>query len=206
MTQRDDVALVLAWREGDKEAGRELLERHFVGVFAFFRDKVPEAASDLAQQTFLGAVEARDRFDATRSFKAYLFGIARNHLLMHFRARYRGTDPLGEKSVEALTRSPSAVWAEHEQHRLLLHALRRLPLDHQIAIELFYWEGLRGAEIAEVLGVPPGTVRSRLTRAREALRDELQLLEASPGIVQSTLTGLEHWARSLREFLGERQR
>jgi RNA polymerase sigma-70 factor (ECF subfamily) len=177
------------------------MERHFRGVFAFFRNKVGDAASDLAQHTFLGAVEARERIDERRSFKAYLYGIARNQLLMYFRASNQAVAQLGDQSVEALTRSPSAVWAEQEEHRLLLAALRRLPLDHQIAIELFYWEGLSGAEIAEVLGIAPGTVRSRLARAREGLRDGLGALEASPGAAESTLSDLERWARSLRADL-----
>jgi RNA polymerase sigma-70 factor (ECF subfamily) len=202
-SERDDMGLLSSWRAGDKDAGRALLERHFRGVFAFFRSKVGQGASDLAQQTFLDAVEARDRIDERRSFRAYLFGIARNRLFTHFRGEKWATLPFGEQSVEALTRSPSAVWAEQEQQRLLLTALRRLPLDHQIAVELFYWEGLSGAEIAEVLGIAPGTVRSRLTRAREALRDELGRLATSPEALQSTLTDLERWARSLRAIVSE---
>ncbi|MCA9705484.1 MAG: hypothetical protein KDK70_06540 [Myxococcales bacterium] len=82
--------------------------------------------------------------------------------------------------------------------RLLLAALRALPVDLQVALELFYFEHIRGPELAEVLGLPEGTVRSRLRRGREILRERLQELLRSPGMVESTMTDLESWASSLR--------
>ena len=86
----------------------------------------------------------------------------------------------------------------------MLHALRAIPIDLQIALELFYWEKLSAPELAEVLEIPEGTVRSRLRRAREALEQRLRALESSPERLASTLSNLEGWALSLRDRLGER--
>src|SRR5690606_12989864 len=94
---------------------------------------------------------------------------------------------------------PSHLDARHEQ-RLLLAALRHIPLDLQIALELHYWEGMAGPELAEVLGVPEGTVRSRLRRAKELLTERLGELADSPALLESTLSDLDGWARSLEQL------
>ena len=73
----DDFELLDAWRAGSREAGSELFERHFPGLFWFFRNKAGESAEDLVQQTFLSVVESRDRFRKDASFRTYLFTVAR---------------------------------------------------------------------------------------------------------------------------------
>ena len=83
---------------------------------------------------------------------------------------------------------------------MLLEALRRIPLDYQIAVELFYWEGLTGSEVASALGVPEGTVRTHLARGRKALAERMAELEPAE-LVQSTMDDLERWAASLRAQL-----
>ena len=105
-----------------------------VGV-AFIK-RTAAYVDDLVQRTFLACLEAGDRLDDVRSFGAYLFGIARHELIQHLRRRGRGP----EDSVDDLRDgggSPSRVAAEKEEERLLLRALRRLPVDLQIAIELY---------------------------------------------------------------------
>jgi RNA polymerase sigma-70 factor (ECF subfamily) len=68
------------------------------------------------------------------------------------------------------------VLAKREDERLLTEALRRVPLDAQVVLELAYWEGLDGAEIAQVLAVPLNTAYSRLRRAKITLLDRLREL------------------------------
>jgi RNA polymerase sigma-70 factor (ECF subfamily) len=84
----------------------------------------------------------------------------------------------------------------------LLHALRRLPMDHQITLELYYWENLSGSELAEVLEVPEGTVRGRIRRAKTLLEASLAELAESPQQLESTVANLEGWALSLRDKAG----
>jgi RNA polymerase sigma-70 factor (ECF subfamily) len=104
-------------------------------------------------------------------------------------------------SAMDLAPSPVSVMAEKMQHRVLLEALRSIPLDYQIALELYLWEGLTGPQLADVLGISEPGVRSRLARAKEALRKRVGELETSPGELSSTLADLEGWAASLRDAM-----
>lgn len=197
---RDDVELLEAWRAGDDNAGNRLVRRYFSRVHHFFKSKVVEGSEDLTQQTFLACVEARDRVDAERGFRPYLFGIARAKLLHHYRRIRRHDDRLNplENSIAGLEGSVSGLVASREEQRLLLVALRQLPLDYQIALEMHYWEDMRVAEVAEVLGAPEGTVKARLARARTMLRDKIAELASDAEAKDTTVRNLERWARSLR--------
>ena len=203
-TETDDMALLRAWRGGDDRAGTTLFRRHFPSVFVFFRNKVNDGIEDLVQQTFLGCVEAGDSLDRVRSFRGYLFGIARHQLLRRFAADdSRKLRELADLPLAQLT-GPSGVMARHDEQRVLLDALRRLPLDIQITVELFYWERLKITEIAEALDIPLGTVKSRLHRARLLLREEIARSEAAGSVLQSTIDDLDAWARSLRDLFASR--
>ena len=66
-------------------------------------------------------------------------------------------------------------------------------------MELHYWEGMKGPEIAEVLGIPEGTVRSRLRRGLEAIKTQVASFDTSEVLLESTLTDLEDWAQALKD-------
>ncbi len=194
-----DFDLLDAWREGDKRAGNALFERHFDGLFRFFRYKLPDKAEDLVQQTLLSCVQAQPGFRKQSSFRTYLYTIARSKLYdaLARRARDQAID-FTTSSVVDLGESPSRVLARDQEQNLLVQALRRLPVQLQVILELKYFEHMTGPEIAEVLDVPEGTVRSRLRRAREQLQEAVQALAASPDQVESTMTRLDSWADAVR--------
>lgn len=171
----DDLELWRAWRDGDASAGNTLVERHFASIYRFFRGKLPVHADELTQQTFLACVEAKTRFRDGNSFRSYLFGIARNKLLHHFEGRGKSVraGALSRLSIMDLAPSPSGVVAQLEDRARLLSALQCLPVDHQIVIELVYWEHMPLREVAGVVGAPEGTIKSRLHRARAQLHEEL---------------------------------
>lgn len=201
---RADMELLHAWREGDEHAGRELFARHFDSVFRFFRNKVDGVAEDLTQQTFLGCLKGREKFRGDASFRTYVFSIARKRLYTHYRDRRRQGSELvfDQVSVADLARpSPTALLAEREEQQMLLRALRQLPVDMQIALELHYWEDLKVREIAEILDVPSGTIKRRLQRARQQLERHLQSLSESPELLKSTLDNFSFWAGDLRKQL-----
>ena len=100
-------------------------------------------------------------------------------------------------SVADLQPSATAAIGQREEVRLLLAALRRIPVELQVLVELHYWEGLTTGEIAEVLGIPPGTVRTRLMRAREQLDAVMQRIAESPSLAHSTQSAFERWAAEL---------
>ena len=199
-----DFDLLDAWAAGDRDAGGQLFARHFSAVFRFFSNKVTTGSEDLVQQTFLACVETHTRFRRDASFRAFLLGMARNVLYNEFRRRRRKDDRIDFTSMSAmdLAPSPSSIVAEKIDQRLLLEALRAIPLDYQIALELHLWEGLTGPEMAEVLGIAEPGVRSRLRRAKEALGKEMTALRRSAGLLESTAGDLEQWAAALREAAG----
>ena len=172
--------LLRAWRAGDRAAGDTLIAGHFESICRFFRTKLGDDVEDLIQQTFLDLLAAPA---PVTSVRARLFTIARRRLLDHLQARYRldEVELVTSISVADLRTSPSTSAARSEQQRLLHEALCRLPLDHRMALELAYWEDLSGAEIAEILEISEHTVRSRLARARQALRDQIAALDPAPG-------------------------
>lgn len=196
-----DLDLLERWKRGDLAAGNELFERHFEAVYRFFVHKAPEDATDLVQRTFLACTEARDRFRGTSSFRTYLFAIARHELLASWRARRKDALDAGASSVADLSPSPSTHMLRRFEHRVLLEALRSIPVDLQIALELHYWEQMSASEIAEVLDVPVGTAKSRLRRAREAVAEVIGKLEDDPARLETTLANLDQWAASLKHAL-----
>jgi len=194
-----DEELLLAWRAGDSQAAGALFERHFEGLYRFFRNKAPAACDDLVQATFLGCFESKVRFRAECSFRTFLFAIARNQLLTWLSKCKTGPGvAFPEDSPAEDCPSPSSALQQRREQRLILAALRRLPLDAQILLELFYWENLTGPELAEIIEVPEGTVRTRLRKARQLLEREIRVLGRDGAVVKSTLTNLDGWAASIR--------
>ena len=196
----EDLELLDAWQAGEKAAGSELLRRYFQPLYRFFCNKVDKGAEDLIQNTMLACVRGRDKYRREGSFRSFLFSVARHELLHHFRSRNRDRlvfDP-EVSSVLDLGPSPSSAMAKAREQQLLLRALRAIPVDLQIALELHYWEDLSTRELADALGIPQGTVKSRLRRARTLLEERLTELATGKDVLCSTLDDLERWARSIR--------
>ena len=199
-----DAELLAQWDAGDTDAGEALFARYFDAIFRFFRNKAPAHCSELVQRTFAACLEKRSTLRDKASFRAFLYGIARFELLrlLQRSARDREVD-LNETSVFDIDPSPSRVAAERQEHRLLAEALRRIPVDLQIVTELHYWEELSTSEIADVLDVPQGTVKSRLRRAREAIATALEALTTDPALLKSTTAGMETWVADIKGLLGD---
>jgi RNA polymerase sigma-70 factor (ECF subfamily) len=204
-TSASDEELVESWRAGDRSAGDQLFVRHFDSVFRFFAGKIHGDVEDLVQTTFMACVEGKEAYRGESSFRTYMFAVARRLLYRHWRTRSRRPQiDFAVTSLEDLGPSPSAAVRGREEQRLLLEALRRIPLQQQIALELHYWEQLSGKEIALVLDIPEGTVRSRLRLARAALEEQLCKLGSDPELLESTLGNLERWAESFRQLSARR--
>ncbi|MCB9715825.1 MAG: sigma-70 family RNA polymerase sigma factor [Myxococcales bacterium] len=200
----DDAELFGAWVKGDQAAGESLYRRYFDPLYRFFRAKAPDDYEDLIQNTMLECVRSRERFRGDAPFRAYLFGVARHRLLHHLRRK--GTNRIdfdsSQSSVADVDPRPSSVMARKAEHRLLLEAMRRIPVDLQIAIELHYWEDMTTAELAAVMEIPQGTVKSRLRRGREALQAELARLSKDPSQRDAAIGGMETWVREIRALVG----
>ncbi|MCA9699807.1 MAG: RNA polymerase sigma factor [Myxococcales bacterium] len=198
-----DEQLLVAWKAGDQAAGMALVRRYDRSVARFFAYKLergPES-EDLAQATFLAVLSGDFRGES--SFRTYLFAVARNQLLRCIRERVRDRqrfDP-SETSIAALELSPSAVLVVRQRNRLLLLALRRLPVDTQIMLELHYWEQMKIKDIAEVLELNINMVKARMKRGRERLEREMEALAESKEQLETTRDELSNWAERLRNEL-----
>lgn len=211
VAQDPDLSLLQTWRAGDSGSGNTLLRRYFQPLRRFFVNKVdPNDLEDLIQQTMLGCVRGSERFRGDALFKTYLFNIARRTLAYHHRSKRNKegrTDELDMEvvSVRELVRSPSSLVAKNRRHQVMLEALRAIPLDDQIMLELYYWEGMKAPEISQSydMGVP--AVRGRLRRAKAAFEKALAEFTDGDEEFNSTLSAFEagSWVEEIRERLDE---
>ncbi|MEM7156334.1 MAG: sigma-70 family RNA polymerase sigma factor [Myxococcota bacterium] len=199
-----DPELLTAWQGGASSAGETLFERYYPVAERFFHNKVldPCEREDLIQTTFLECVESAARFRGTSSFRTFLLGIATHIWLSRCRRAFgpRNHAALGSMSVEDMGQTPSDVIADDESKRMMLAALRSVPLQTQVLLELRYWEGLKLRELAEVLEIPDSTVKNRLLRAKQVLEQQMERLARSGQALDSTMTTLEGWAARVRKL------
>lgn len=202
----DDATLFAAWCAGDRTAGATLFDRHYEAIARFFHNKVVgPIGADLIQNTFLACVESKDKFRKESGFRTFVFAIARNILFKHYRTQRGPTGRIdfGEVSACDLDPNASALMRANEEKMLLLESLRRIPIECQEVLELLYWEQLSVVEIAEIVGSPVGTVKTRLRRGRLLLEEQMKLLAETPRVLESTLAGFERWAGAVRERIGK---
>jgi RNA polymerase sigma-70 factor (ECF subfamily) len=198
VTEPTDLALLAQWRAGDGGAGQALFERHFDSIYGFFETKCPADADELVQATFLACLRAKDQFRGDSSFRTYLFTIARNELYRVLRTRQRkggAQVDLAMSSIAELVSTPGTKMARSQEHQQLLEALRQLPVEQQTLLELHYWEDLEIAELARIFDAPAATIRTRLHRARKALRERVE--HAAPPAALESLESLDAWAKGL---------
>jgi RNA polymerase sigma-70 factor (ECF subfamily) len=200
-----DSQLLDRWADGDMEAARTLVSRYFDGLARFFRTKIGEEVDDLIQQTFMVCLKARHTLRDKASFRAYMYTVARHQVYGHYRNLRKARAGMGTSFSSFPWRgpSPSEIVADRQTRARLLEALRSLPMETQILLELRYWEQLSGPELAEVLEIPEGTVRSRLRRGVELLREGVERLARSGAGLDPLVTReLDDWAGKIRARVG----
>lgn len=174
----------------------ELLETEWSACYRLALALVgePAAAEDVTQEALLAAFEARERFDASRPVRPWLFGIVHRRALKHHRGRHRRA--AREERVARPERTDDATTAvdEAEQAALVREHLGRIRVEYRHALALRYLEGLSLAEVSEALGIPQGTVSSQV---RRGLRDLERSLSPVLGVGGSGLLAL------LRRALGD---
>ena len=188
-TGASDEQLMVAFSRGSTDSFGELFSRYKQPMFGFFRRRLrdPAQAEELTQETFLAILRASSHYEPSATFRTYLYAIGFNILRAHrrkaaFRAMFHGTER--EDREPAVRNSMDTdVWL-----RDAVNKLERL--DREILL-LREFEQLSYAEIAELLRLPLNTVRSRLFRARTALRELL----AAPAPTSSTKDFTEYEER-----------
>jgi len=173
----DDATLVRAAQAGDQRAFRQIVERYQRRVYRVARGltRSHEDADDLAQEAFLRAWRALDRFRVGEPLYPWLARIVTNLAYSLFRQRRRRPETSIEPLVEAgmqwgVDDDPSAHAADRERSAYLAEAFEALSEDHRAILVLRVVEGMSYDEIARTLEIAPGTVMSRLSRARTELK------------------------------------
>lgn len=155
-----------------------IFDRHFDAVHAYLQRRVgADLADELSAQTFLVAFDKRGGYDLAQSdARPWLLGIATNLLRRHHRDEVRQFRAYARSAVDPLLDAFDGVEARLDASRMrreLVDALAEVPPEELDALLLYAWAELSYPEIARALGIPTGTVRSRLSRARGRIRTAL---------------------------------
>jgi len=172
----DDTDLMLATRHGDEAAFTVLVRRHQKMILNYFlRLGVQYDAEDLVQQTFLRLYRYRKRYQPRAKFTTFLFLLARQVWIDDLRKRKRA-----ERLTEALTREAEIVatddHGQHDHEMIDVHgAVAKLPEAMRQVVELGVFQDLPYADVAQILKIPLGTVKSRMFNAIRLLREDLNV-------------------------------
>jgi RNA polymerase sigma-70 factor, ECF subfamily len=160
--------------QGPPTAFEDLVLEHGNALHGYLARRAPAAADDLLSEVWLAAFAGRGRYDPELgSVRGWLFGVARNVMLAHLRkakpVTREGPEPLDDVWDAVVARLDAAAVGPRLQA-----ALTSLPAVERELLLLVAWEQLSPAEAAQVVGVPTGTARSRLHRARTRMREQLE--------------------------------
>jgi len=177
----EENRLVELSKQGDEEAFGVLVKKYKTKVFnlAYSFTKDRETADDLAQEVFIKVYYALERFKFKSGFGTWIYRIAVNHfkdyLRQHGKERHVSLEALGKEPSlpdDEIKKKEKAQEAA-DRKKLLYQALRSLPEKHQVILTLRDIQGHSYEEIAGILKLSPGTVDSRLHRARKILRKKI---------------------------------
>lgn len=178
---RTDEALMLAYRDGDAAAFEALYGRWRGRLYRYLAHQVPDRAEELFQDVWLKVINARSGYEVTARFSTWLFRIAHNRLMDHYRSRSRDVvilyadpddDPADDLPAPASAEPPSLL-ARKEMASMLLQALASLPEPQREAFLLVEEGGMSLEEVAAATGVGRETAKSRLRYALSRLRQAL---------------------------------
>lgn len=178
-----DETLMLGYRDGDAGAFDRLYDRHKGGVYRYLLRHCRDAAlaDELFQDVWMNLIRARDAYTVQAKFATYLYRIAHNRLMDHFRRREPAAVSLDDETAAPVEEPVAPRGAEphaqadvRQQAARLLQLLDALPLEQREAFVLQQEGGLSIEEIAETTGVTRETAKSRLRYALARLRQGMQ--------------------------------
>lgn len=168
-----DWMLIRAMADGDVRALNELYARHGGMLLAFLRMRVnsQQLAEELLQDVMLAAWENAARFEARSKVKTWLLVIARNKAINSYRKKQLPIIDINEVfSLHTDDTGPMEAAVKKDRETAVRQAIQKLPEAQREVLILVFYHQLTGPEVAEVLGISEGTVKSRLHRAKEMLR------------------------------------
>lgn len=169
-----DMTLIQAIARGENTALDELYARHGLPLLNYLIGQLsdPALAEEVLQNVMLSVWKAAGGFRGESKVRTWLIAIARNHAINARRGKHIITSPLYESDAVSST-EPIESLIRQDKAAQVRHALLRLPPDQRETLELVFYHNLSGAEVAQVLNISEGTVKSRLHRAKAALKEIL---------------------------------
>src|SRR5215218_9885052 len=172
--ETSDEALVLSIAAGDKRALQVLFGRHNVRVYRFVLRflKDEAAAEDLVSEVFLDGWRQANRFEARSQVSTWLLAMARNKALSALRRR--STEELDEEVAEFIedpADNPEVSMQKKQRNSILADCLTQLSAAHREIIDLVYYHEKSIDEVAEIIGVPQNTVKTRMFYARKRIAE-----------------------------------
>jgi RNA polymerase sigma-70 factor (ECF subfamily) len=179
MNLDEDIELVRSVKTGDPCSFGTLVDRYSGFVFGVIRSMIfdPNVEEDIAQETFIQVFRNIGRFREDSQFKTWLYRITYNQCLSHLRKKKRNNcDPylVETDNLVDTCACPEAIHQRNELKDILSSIIKQLPPQHRAILHLYYYEGIQYDEISEMTGLPIGTVKSHLFRAKERVRHELK--------------------------------
>jgi RNA polymerase sigma-70 factor (ECF subfamily) len=169
-----DEALIRLISSGDRDAMRLLFARHNVRVFRFLKRMVGNdaTAEDLLSEVFLEVWRSAGRFDARSQVSTWILGIARYKALSSLRQRsFDELDQDSYESVEDPADDPEISLQKKQDSTLLQECLKQLSAAHREVLDLIYYHEQSIEDVARIIGVPPGTVKTRAFHARKRVAE-----------------------------------
>ncbi len=171
-----DRELIQAVAAGDMRALDALYTRHGAHILAYLSGQLNDRqlAEEVLQDVMLAAWKGARNFRGESRVRTWLLAIARHRAINARRRRVLPSTELNEQTSTPNGSTPSDIAERNADRAAVQNALRRLPDEQRETLELVFYHGLTGPEVADLLGIAVGTVKSRLHRAKAALRDLLQ--------------------------------
>lgn len=177
LTLNDDFSLIKRFIDGDESVFKLLVNRHKEKVrnLIFVTLNSPDMIDDISQEVFISVFKKLDRFRFESQFTTWLYRITINKCRDHLRkVKIRSILSPFSASEEELSYSSSNLHDDIEIQEIVRKAVAQLPIKLRTPLILKDFEGLSYQEIAESIGVEVGTIKSRIFRAREALKKYLE--------------------------------
>lgn len=181
--EEDDDILVAQFKAGDRNAFGKIMEKYHARMFSYVKRyvNINEDIQDIVQDIFIKVFKALPNWEPRASFQTWLYTIAKNRCIDHFRAHSRRTTYSLDDEEEQIERpiatglrsNPERVAREKEIGRYIRDALVQLSPKQRDVFILYHYEDLQIKEIAEVLGISEGTVKVHHHRAMNKLKDIL---------------------------------
>jgi RNA polymerase sigma-70 factor (ECF subfamily) len=162
--------------QGNKLAMQVLFARYHVRVYRFILRSIGNAsvAEDLTSEVFLSVWRQADRFQARSTVSTWLLAIARHKAISELRRRREEQIDISEIELEDPADDPEIAFQKKDRRETIRHCLMQLSPEQREIIDLAYYHGKSVEEVAEIIGIPRNTVKTRMFRARKRLSEMLE--------------------------------